>query len=61
MPSPELEPVVLSDEERSVLIGWARRHKTSQALPFRARIVLACADGGTIGESPSRWGPHATP
>jgi len=41
--------VVLSDEERSVLSGWARRRKTAQALALRARIVLACAeDGATI-------------
>jgi transposase len=50
MPSPKVDPVVLSDEERSVLAGWARRRKTSQALAVRSRIVLRCADGGTIGE-----------
>ncbi len=50
MPSPKVDPVVLSDEERSVLVGWARRRKTSQALALRARIVLRSADGGTIGE-----------
>ena len=50
MPSPKTDPVVLSDEERSVLAGWSRRRKTSQALASRARIVLRCADGGTIGE-----------
>lgn len=48
MPSPKLEPVVLSDEERSVLTGWVRRRKTSQALALRARIVLLCAGGATI-------------
>jgi transposase len=42
--------VVLSCEERSVLVGWARRRKTAQALALRARIVLACAEGGTISE-----------
>ncbi|MEV0797626.1 helix-turn-helix domain-containing protein [Kribbella sp. NPDC050281] len=41
---------MLSVEERSVLAGWARRRKTSQALALRARIVLCSADGGTIGE-----------
>ncbi|QRP46026.1 IS630 family transposase [Amycolatopsis sp. FDAARGOS 1241] len=50
MPSPKLDPVVLSDEERSVLTGWARRRKTAQALALRARIVLRCAEGGSIGE-----------
>ncbi len=34
--------VVLTDEEREALEGWARRPKTSQALAERARIVLAC-------------------
>jgi transposase len=42
--------VVLSDEERSVLTGWSRRRKTAQALALRSRIVLRCAEGGTIGE-----------
>jgi transposase len=50
MPSPKVVPVVLSDEERSVLAGWSRRRKTAQALALRARIVLRSADGGTIGE-----------
>jgi transposase len=50
MPSPKLEPVVLSDEERSVLSGWSRRRKTAQALAARSRIVLRCAEGGTIGQ-----------
>lgn len=39
------QPVVLTDEEYEVLTGWARRHKTAQALAMRARIVLACAQG----------------
>lgn len=50
MPSPKAPPVVLSDEERDVLLGWSRRRKTSQALALRSRIVLRCAEGGTIGE-----------
>jgi transposase len=50
VPSPKLDPVVLSDEERSVLTGWARRRKTAQALALRSRIVLRCAEGGSIGE-----------
>lgn len=54
MASPKLEPVVLSDEERSVLAGWARRRKTAQALALRARIVLRCADGATIAEVAQR-------
>jgi transposase len=48
MPSPKLEPLVLSGEERRVLEGWARRRKTEQALAFRSRIVLACAGGASV-------------
>jgi transposase len=50
MPSPKVVPVVLSDEERSVLSGWSRRRKTAQALASRSRVVLRCAEGGTIGQ-----------
>ena len=32
MASPKPEPLVLSDDERQVLEGWARRRKTAQAL-----------------------------
>ncbi len=45
MPSPFLEPLELSDEERSTLEQWARRPKSAQALALRCRIVLACATG----------------
>jgi transposase len=48
MPSPKLEPLVLSTQERQVLEGRARRRKTSQALALRSRIVLACADGALV-------------
>jgi transposase len=37
--------VVLSEEERETLERWARRPKSSQALAFRCRIVLAAAEG----------------
>jgi transposase len=40
-----LEPLVLSEEERSELKALTMRRKTAQALAFRARIVLACAEG----------------
>jgi transposase len=39
-PKPEL---VLSDDERQTLTGWANRPKSTQRLALRARIVLACA------------------
>jgi transposase len=40
-----LDPVALTDDERSTLESWLRRRKTSQALAERARIILACATG----------------
>jgi transposase len=46
----KLAEMGLSAEERQVLERWARRRKTAQALAFRARIVLACADGGSNTE-----------
>jgi transposase len=56
MPSPKLEPVVLTDEERQVLVAWGRRRKTAQALALRSRIVLRCAEGGTIGQAAADLG-----
>jgi transposase len=50
VPSPRLVPVELTDDERLALGAWARRRKTAQALALRSRIVLRCAEGGTIGE-----------
>jgi transposase len=50
MPSPKVAPVVLSDEERRVLSGWSRGPTTAPALAARSRIVLRCAEGGTIGQ-----------
>src|SRR2546428_7738356 len=48
--------VVLSDEEREVLERWARRPKSSQALAFRCRIVLAAADGMSSTEIAAQLG-----
>jgi transposase len=39
--------LVLGEAERAQLTRWARRAKTAQYLALRAKIVLACADGGT--------------
>ena len=59
------EVPVLSDKERNELEGWARRHKTGQALASRARIILASAEGqndievaaqlGTTRETVGKW------
>jgi transposase len=40
-------PLVLTEQERQTLEGWARRHTSAQAVALRARIVLACAQGVT--------------
>jgi transposase len=57
--------LVLTEAERDTLQRWARRPKTAQALAFRARIVLACAEGsankdvavalGTREQTVARW------
>src|ERR1700744_1650243 len=47
MPDPRLEPLVLSEDERRTLENWVRRRSTAQGLALRARIVLACAGGGS--------------
>lgn len=39
--------LVLSKNERTQLTSWALRAKTAQCLAMRAKIVLACAEGGT--------------
>jgi transposase len=46
-PLPEL---TLNVAENNQLIEWTRRHKTSQALALRSRIILACAQNATNGE-----------
>jgi transposase len=37
--------LTLTDDERSRLVSWSRRAKSSQALALRSKIVLACAGG----------------
>src|SRR5438132_14285522 len=48
--------VVLDDEERKVLERWARRPKSSQALAFRCRVVLAAAEGRSSREIAAQLG-----
>jgi len=48
--------VVLGDGERAVLERWARRPKSSQALAFRCRIVLAAAEGRSSKEIAAELG-----
>jgi hypothetical protein len=49
---PQLRELKLTAQENNQLIEWTRRHKTSQALALRARIILACAQGENKGR---RW------
>jgi transposase len=38
--------LILTPDERQTLQSWVARRTTAQALALRARIILACADGG---------------
>jgi transposase len=42
----ELPAVELGEDERAELMSLASRRNTAQALALRARIILACAEGG---------------
>jgi transposase len=46
----------LTEEEREALERWIRRPTTAQALALRARIILACAEGGHNGIVAERVG-----
>jgi transposase len=56
MPSANLAPLELSEAERVELHALASRRSTAQALALRARIVLACAEGGQNKEVAARLG-----
>src|SRR3954453_221456 len=51
--------VVLGGEERETLERWARRPKSSQALAFRCRIVLAAAEARPSSEIAAALGCNA--
>ena len=38
---------MLAEDERRMLENWVKRRRTAQGLAMRARIVLACAQGGS--------------
>ena len=48
--------LVLTDDEKSTLKTWASRPKSTQRLAQRARIVLACVEGGNNKEVAARLG-----
>ncbi len=58
---PKLEPIVLTTEENNRLLEWTRRHKTSQALALRARIVLACQQDRSNRELRGSCGSRSRP
>ena len=45
MPTPRAAEIVLTDDERAELEGWAKRRTSAAGLAVRSRIVLAAADG----------------
>jgi transposase len=62
---PRLAKLELTVQENNQLVEWTLRHKTSQALALRSRIILACAQGvdncevarrcGVIRQTVSKW------
>jgi transposase len=51
----QLKELKLTGAESEQLVEWTRRHKTSQALALRSRIVLACAQGADNSEVARRY------
>ena len=51
--------IVLDDEQRELLERWAWRPKSSQALAFRCRVVLAAGEGLSSNEIAARLGCNA--
>lgn len=50
--------IELSEDERSQLESWARRHTSAQALALRSRVVLLAAEGLNNTEIAQRLGVH---
>ncbi|ROO88067.1 transposase [Actinocorallia herbida] len=50
----------VGDDERVVLVRWARRAKSAQVLAMRAKIILACADGMSSKDVAARLGVDAS-
>src|SRR5215831_960309 len=55
-----LEPLVLTGDERHTSENWVRRRSTARGLALRARIVLACAQGGSNTAVAARLGVSRT-
>jgi transposase len=54
VPTPHAAQIVLTDDERAELEGWARRRTSAAGLALRAKIVLAAAEGGSNTELAER-------
>jgi|SRR5215470_1614431 len=48
----------LTDDQREELLRWTRRSSTAQALALRARVILACNEGGDDTEVARRLGVY---
>jgi transposase len=59
MPGPRPAAVALTDAQRHELGGLTRRHSAPQQLVFRARIILAAADGLNNAQIARRLGTTA--
>jgi transposase len=53
---PAAARIVLTDDERAELEGWARRRTSAAGLALRAKIVLDAAEGGSNTELAARLG-----
>src|SRR5258708_23744046 len=60
MADSRLEPLVLSGDERRTLENRVSRRRTAQGRALRARIVLACAQGGSNTAVAARLGVSRT-
>src|SRR5258707_9015106 len=60
MADTRLAPLVLTGDERRTLENWVKRRSTAQGLALRARIVLACAQGGSNVAVAARLGVSRT-
>src|SRR2546429_7267370 len=60
MADTRLEPLVLTGDEQRTLENWVKRRSTAQGLALRARIVLACAQGGSNVAVAARLGVSRT-
>src|ERR1700749_3564487 len=60
MPISTAVEIELSEDERSQLEAWSRRHTSAQVLAQRSRIVLLAAEGLKNTEIAARLGVHRT-